>query len=211
MTDETRWNVFVYGTLKKGEPNHGWLSRSENGFQEYLGAGRTNKSFPLVIASRVEGEVYRVDASMLSKLDELENHPSYYTRRLEDVEVSGEMIQCWIYIWSGFKPELLDNHENKILRCTQATQIWVSTVSSTSAKLDVVRENTFTKNFALRLREPLHGGEGWGGPQGQTLQEFFQRKTFFLSRGGESQLSGGNHDFTDPLNPHFLYPSKLEL
>jgi len=29
---------------------------------------------------RVEGEVYRVDASMLSKLDELENHPRYRTK-----------------------------------------------------------------------------------------------------------------------------------
>ena len=35
-----------------GEPNHGWLSRSENGFQKFLGAGRTVNSFPLVIASR---------------------------------------------------------------------------------------------------------------------------------------------------------------
>ena len=46
------WTVFVYGTLKRGEPNHHWLSNTSNGFQEFLGAARMAKRFPLVIASR---------------------------------------------------------------------------------------------------------------------------------------------------------------
>jgi gamma-glutamylcyclotransferase (GGCT)/AIG2-like uncharacterized protein YtfP len=94
------WTVFVYGTLKRGEPNHHWLSNPQNGFQEFLGAARMVRRFPLVIASRynvpylldieeegkgegVLGEVYRVDCSMLAKLDELEDHPRYYRRREE--------------------------------------------------------------------------------------------------------------------------------
>ena len=44
--------VFVYGTLKRGQPNHHWLSSAENGFQRFLGEGATVKQFPLVIASR---------------------------------------------------------------------------------------------------------------------------------------------------------------
>ena len=46
------WTIFVYGTLKRGEPNHHWLANTAHGFQEFLGAARTQKRFPLVIASR---------------------------------------------------------------------------------------------------------------------------------------------------------------
>jgi gamma-glutamylaminecyclotransferase len=102
MSVVKHWTVFVYGTLKKGEPNHHWLSNTQHGFQEFVGAARMVKRFPLVIASRynvpylldladeghyVEGEVYRVDCSMLAKLDELEDHPKYYRRREEAVQM----------------------------------------------------------------------------------------------------------------------------
>ena len=49
-----RFLVFVYGTLKKGEPNHHWLSSPVNGFQQFKGQAMTNNMFPLVIASRWE-------------------------------------------------------------------------------------------------------------------------------------------------------------
>ena len=100
-----RFLVFVYGTLKKGEPNHHWLSTTQNGFQKFLGQAETVNRFPLVIASRlgfiefniwnifylrynipylmdkpgvgnkIMGEIYEVDDKMLEKLDELEDHP----------------------------------------------------------------------------------------------------------------------------------------
>ena len=47
-----RFQVFVYGTLKKGQPNHHWLSQRENGFQTFLGKATSVNKFPLVIASR---------------------------------------------------------------------------------------------------------------------------------------------------------------
>lgn len=43
--------VFVYGTLKKGEPNHHWFSAKE-GIANYLGSGSTETKFPLIIATR---------------------------------------------------------------------------------------------------------------------------------------------------------------
>lgn len=57
---------------------------------------------------KVYGEVYSVDDLMLSKMDELECHPSYYTRVqtlviLED----GSKLNPWIYFIMDYKPELL--------------------------------------------------------------------------------------------------------
>ena len=67
--------VFVYGTLKRGEPNHHWMQESDDdGRAEFVGSGRTETRYPLVIASKynipfllnlpgtgkqVRGEVYR--------------------------------------------------------------------------------------------------------------------------------------------------------
>ena len=51
-TMSARFQVFVYGTLKKGQPNHHWLSQRENGFQTFLGKATSVNKFPLVIASR---------------------------------------------------------------------------------------------------------------------------------------------------------------
>lgn len=44
--------VFVYGTLKSGEPNHHWLTDLENGHASFVGAGKTIAKYPLVIASK---------------------------------------------------------------------------------------------------------------------------------------------------------------
>lgn len=44
--------VFVYGTLKRGEPNHRHLKDTRNGYAKFLGLGRTTVAYPLVIASK---------------------------------------------------------------------------------------------------------------------------------------------------------------
>ena len=44
------------------------------------------------------GEVYEVDEKMLGKLDELEDHPTYYERRLEKVSMM-EDKQGGIYLF----------------------------------------------------------------------------------------------------------------
>lgn len=66
--------VFVYGTLKQGEPNHYLLKNEANGQKVFCGRGKTVEKFPLVISSRynipyvldcagtglnIEGEIYK--------------------------------------------------------------------------------------------------------------------------------------------------------
>lgn len=92
--------VFVYGTLKKGEPNHHWLTDIKNGAASFVAKATTDSKYPLVIATRynipflldrpgdgynVAGEIYEVDDKMLSNLDILEDHPSLYVRELANV------------------------------------------------------------------------------------------------------------------------------
>lgn len=44
--------VFVYGTLKSGQPNHHWLTNTTNGLARFLTQGKTTNLFPLVIATQ---------------------------------------------------------------------------------------------------------------------------------------------------------------
>ncbi|KAG7171449.1 gamma-glutamylcyclotransferase-like, partial [Homarus americanus] len=88
--------VFVYGTLKRNQPNHNLLMNKENGAAKLINTGTTRQKYPLVIGSRynipyllpapgngehVQGEVYEVDNKMLGVLDILECHPEYYERK----------------------------------------------------------------------------------------------------------------------------------
>lgn len=116
--------VFVYGTLKRGEPNHHVLQPQPGdgpddpaGKAEFVSRGRTRAKFPLVIATRyniphlldrpglgfhVEGEVYRVDEAMLQILDAFEDTPNYYQRCSEEILVGPDVddetpTRCWVY------------------------------------------------------------------------------------------------------------------
>lgn len=129
--------VFVYGTLKRGEPNYRHLKDTRNGYAKFLGLGRTTVAYPLVIASKynipfllkksntgnfVFGEVYDVDTEMLNNLDELEEHPTFYERTEEEVSLAsekmlrrgetfqkvGELTKAWIYFLPKFNPRLLE-------------------------------------------------------------------------------------------------------
>ncbi|XP_024595880.1 gamma-glutamylaminecyclotransferase isoform X2 [Neophocaena asiaeorientalis asiaeorientalis] len=115
-------HVFVYGTLKTGQPNHRVLLESAHGRAVFRGWGRTVEPYPLVIAGqrniprllnlpgqgrRVAGEVYAVDEQMLRFLDEFEGCPDMYqrTRVTVAVEGAGGTLQCFVYSTATYPPE----------------------------------------------------------------------------------------------------------
>lgn len=115
-------HVFVYGTLKTGQPNHRVLLESAHGRAAFRGWGRTVEPYPLVIAGqrnipwllnlpgqgrRVAGEVYAVDEQMLRFLDEFEGCPDMYqrTRVTVAVEGAGGTLQCFVYSTATYPPE----------------------------------------------------------------------------------------------------------
>ena len=110
--------VFVYGTLKRGFPNHdAWMK----GF-ECLGPHRTVLAFPLLIGGRwftiqmlpepgcghrVSGELYKVDDEGLALLDRLESvgESGGYTRQQIEVEsLNGDIVAN---VWAYFKDRTL--------------------------------------------------------------------------------------------------------
>jgi gamma-glutamylcyclotransferase (GGCT)/AIG2-like uncharacterized protein YtfP len=79
-------NVFVYGTLLSGEPNHRRLRGAR-----LVAAARTEPRYTLVSlgpypalieggATSVTGEVYDVDDELLGALDRFEGVPTLYRR-----------------------------------------------------------------------------------------------------------------------------------
>lgn len=100
MTMGISIKVFVYGTLKSGQPNHFWITDSSNGSAQLQSAGTTSEKYPMVIATRynipflldlpgtghpITGEIYAVDDNKLKQLDIVENYPKFYDRILVDV------------------------------------------------------------------------------------------------------------------------------
>lgn len=82
--------IFVYGRMRRGEENHHFLSQAR-----FLRDAATAACFDLVDlgglpglieggTSSVQGELYLVTSSLLSMIDELEDHPETFRRtRLE--------------------------------------------------------------------------------------------------------------------------------
>ncbi|XP_073204950.1 gamma-glutamylaminecyclotransferase isoform X2 [Lepidochelys kempii] len=48
--------VFVYGTLKKGQPNYQHMLNGTHGIAKFQGRGRTVEKYPLVIADEGKGD-----------------------------------------------------------------------------------------------------------------------------------------------------------
>ncbi|GMS87381.1 hypothetical protein PENTCL1PPCAC_9556, partial [Pristionchus entomophagus] len=115
--------VFVYGTLKKGQPNYAVMSETEGSYRA-RGAGRSVHAFPLVVGTQfnipfvlakrgegepILGEIYEVDDKKLAILDALEAHPILYERKIEQfvMEESGVTTEAWIYIIHKWKDDFL--------------------------------------------------------------------------------------------------------
>lgn len=88
--------VFVYGTLKKNQPNHHVMEDIEKGSAKFMGHGKTTECYPMIIGTRynipfvlnatgvghqINGEIYSIDEKMLQFLDKMESHPILYERQ----------------------------------------------------------------------------------------------------------------------------------
>jgi gamma-glutamylcyclotransferase (GGCT)/AIG2-like uncharacterized protein YtfP len=101
--------VFVYGTLKRGHPNHPLLEDSR-----FLGEAVTvptyrmvATSFPIIMSDPggkpVAGEIFTVDDATLARLDQLEREGRSYDRVMIDATLAlanGERstIRAFIYV-----------------------------------------------------------------------------------------------------------------
>lgn len=91
------FRVFVYGSLMRGEPNHGVLERGTylrdiwtapgvaivraGPYPSLLFAESAGPREPLVRNERVHGELWEVDHGLLDDLDRFEGHPDWFARR----------------------------------------------------------------------------------------------------------------------------------
>lgn len=113
MSEDKLLQVFVYGTLKRGFPNHAACMIEA----EFVGLGDTLIPYPLVIGGRwhspclidepgsglrVRGELFRVEQPALVMLDQFEScdKPTGYLRKSLDIVIQGETapIQAWTYL-----------------------------------------------------------------------------------------------------------------
>ncbi len=110
--------IFVYGTLKRGGSNHGWLRG-----QRFIAKARTQPQFRLfdlggypglVVDAQnglaVEGEVWEVDEAALARLDELEDiDGGEYARQPLPLQApfDAAVIEGYVYLWSvAGRPDL---------------------------------------------------------------------------------------------------------
>ncbi|KAM4537601.1 gamma-glutamylaminecyclotransferase C-like [Fundulus diaphanus] len=121
--------VFVYGSLKRAQPNYPLMTDSNNGKAELLATATTVQKYPLVIATqynipfllnlpgqghRVHGELYRVDEKMLKYLDWFENVPTMYQRTVVELEINeladdelspGSITEASVYSTTTYQPD----------------------------------------------------------------------------------------------------------
>lgn len=102
--------LFVYGTLKRGRPNHRLLAG-----QEFLGEAVTAPryrvfdlgEYPGMVRDEesslaIRGELFAVGECCLAELDDFEDVPNWFVR--EPVEVSGHE-QVWAFFLNTPIPE----------------------------------------------------------------------------------------------------------
>jgi gamma-glutamylcyclotransferase (GGCT)/AIG2-like uncharacterized protein YtfP len=94
--------VFVYGSLKRGEPNHHWIAAAP-----YLGEAQLPGArlydlgpFPMAVASgdpadTIAGELYAVTPAVLATLDRFEGVPRLYERQSWRL---ANGTQAWVYM-----------------------------------------------------------------------------------------------------------------
>ena len=102
-------NLFVYGTLKRGFPNHSVIAGAGGTF---VCNGITEPKFNLISLGaypgmvegvvRVRGEVYGVKG--LGLTDHLEGYPHFYNRKIVDIITINGRVKAWVYILNNYFP-----------------------------------------------------------------------------------------------------------
>jgi gamma-glutamylcyclotransferase (GGCT)/AIG2-like uncharacterized protein YtfP len=118
--------VAVYGTLKSGHGNHDRFLKDAY----CLGAGWTCDRYPLIADGlpylldrkgegwNVKVEVYRVDDSLLARLDGLEGHPNWYRRREIPIQLDkGGTVNAWTYLIPASSCGEFVNDNGEYLSC----------------------------------------------------------------------------------------------
>lgn len=122
--DDCNVNVFVYGTLKRGEANYGVMESADGEFiaeAKLPGYYMVNTPwYPFAAKSDsdddyIEGELYKVPAEKLHILDTLEGYPQLYDRDTVDVQD----LDVFIYV-NRNKTEM-DSYEKKYGKTTNWT------------------------------------------------------------------------------------------
>lgn len=102
---EEQHMVFVYGTLRRSHGNHQLLESAH-----YYGVGTTLHNYSMYITGGypyvagtearypIVGELYGIDDETLEKLDKMEGHPHYYTRKKIPVTIDGKQYDAWMYV-----------------------------------------------------------------------------------------------------------------
>lgn len=98
--------VFVYGTLMKGETNHGYLERSTCiGKATIKGYEMHDVGwYPAIVPgdNLIIGELYQVPLSDMPSIDMLEGEGSFYAKKCETVTDSkGNKTLAYVYVYLG--------------------------------------------------------------------------------------------------------------
>ena len=110
--------IFVYGSLRKGFHNDIYLKDAEfiGNFQtleKFYMYSYKSYPFPYILRKKLEkctsepiqiqGEVYKINESILKRLDVLEGHPDFYKRQEIEVESNTEKLIVESYILENDK------------------------------------------------------------------------------------------------------------
>lgn len=127
--------VFVYGTLKKGYGNHGFLENSKflgefvTKLPSYELISLKGANFPALVevpsnGFYISGEVYEVDYYTLAELDRLESNGQLYERK--EIELLGFETQTpWAYfIMPHYIPFIKTNTDSKRIKTNKMIQVW---------------------------------------------------------------------------------------
>ena len=107
---ENRRRLFVYGTLKQGQSNHGLLggaAKIADGYTVKKMVTMNTGKFPVVFTEKrgrsamlsVAGEIYEIEHHLILELDRLEDLGGMYDRGIFQIRtVGGEVLRSIMYV-----------------------------------------------------------------------------------------------------------------